>query len=209
MQIRSMLCHCEEFTVGERRSNPADSSGLLRGAYNDKSQVTSHNSRFMGFLPKPMKASELLQFLACKTFESSNPPSHHPLPLDSAHGMEKGGIKKVLLLNDDKNFNLAMRIMLNGDDIQILDATNVSDAIKHLTDGKNKFDAILSDINLGENEPSGYDFLKQVRKKDKLIPFIFSSGYSKKEEWPKAEKLGATGYIQLPFVPEEFKEKLK
>jgi len=39
----------------------------------------------MGFLPKPMKASELLQFLACKTFESSNPPSHHPLPLDSAH----------------------------------------------------------------------------------------------------------------------------
>ncbi|MBI2092174.1 MAG: response regulator [Deltaproteobacteria bacterium] len=165
---------------------------------NSKSEVI-RDLRFMGFLPKPMKASELLQFLACKSFEVQ---SNH-LIIEPSHQ------KKVLLLNDDKNFNLAMRMMLKGDGIQVLDATNVSDAIKHLADGKNKYDAILSDINLGENEPSGYDFLKQVREQNKQIPFIFVSGYGKKEEWPKAEKLGATGYIQLPFEPEKFKEMLK
>jgi signal transduction histidine kinase/CheY-like chemotaxis protein len=166
----------------------------------DKNIRQIASERFMGFLPKPMKASELLQFLACKTFETPNPPSP---PLG------KGGFKKVLLLNDDKNFNLTMKMMLKGDGIQVLDATNISDAIKHLADGKNKCDAILSDINLGENEPNGYDFLKQVREQNNQIPFIFVSGYSEKEEWPKAENLGATGYIQLPFEPEKFKEMLK
>jgi hypothetical protein len=40
----------------------------------DIRQIAS--DKFMGFLPKPMKASELLQFMACKTFD---PPAHASL----------------------------------------------------------------------------------------------------------------------------------
>ncbi|MBI2341134.1 MAG: response regulator, partial [Deltaproteobacteria bacterium] len=71
---------------------------------------------------------------------------------------------------------------------------------------KNKFDMIISDINLGEGQPNGYDFLKEVRKTESSVPFIFASGYSKAEEWPKASAAGATAYLQLPIDLKEMVE---
>ena len=90
--------------------------------------------------------------------------------------------------------------------MQILDATNVSDALKLFTEHDPS--AIISDINLGDNEPDGYHFLEKVREKDNQIPFIFTSGYSKAEEWPKAEAKGATAYLQNPFEIEDLKKAL-
>jgi len=182
----------------------------------DKSQVTSHacppevwrGSRFMGFLPKPMKASELLQFLACRTFEAPSPPATNPSAGRRPSPIKgEGVLKNLLLLNDDENFNVGMRLTLRSDTLQVKDVTNIDDALKHLAGGK--FDVILSDINLGEGKPDGYEFLRLVKERKIETPFYFLSGYSKKTEWPKAEQLGANGFFQLPINIRELKDEVK
>jgi CheY-like chemotaxis protein len=167
-------------------------SCVRRHSESDDAQECN-SSKFMGFLPKPMKAAELLQFLACKSFETGS--ARQTKPTMSA--------KKVLLLNDDDGYNIGMKLTLKTVGIQILTATSVSDALKVLTE--NKLDGIISDINLGDGKPDGYEFLRGVREKDKTIPFIFASGYPKSDHWPKAEKLGATAYLQNPFETAELK----
>lgn len=76
-------------------------------------------------------------------------------------------------------------------------AADVETALKHF--GEHKIDVILSDINLGEDVPDGYAFLKHVREADKTVPFYMVSGYSRKEEEQKALQNGATAYVQLPI----------
>jgi len=140
------------------------------------------NPHFMGFLPKPMKQGELLQFLARKSFE-----------IRKTHEQPK---RKVLVLNDDDALLMSFKILLKSPEIQILEASDVCSALKQYSE--NHVDIILSDINLGDNEPDGYSFLKEIRKKDREIPFYLVSGYSQSEEEPKAKELGADGYLQLP-----------
>lgn len=156
----------------------------------DKNIREIKSERFLGFLPKPMKTSELLQFLACKTFE----PTKTPLQIASEAEKPK---KKVLVVNDDDQLLIAMGIMLKAPDVEILKAVNVNKAIEHF--GEHKIDVVFSDINLGANSPDGFDLLKHVRSNVGKTPFYFISGYPKSDEWPQAEKLGADGYYQLPI----------
>lgn len=161
----------------------------------------SLEGKFMGFLPKPMKVSELLQFLACKTFEAP-PPS--PPPNNRRAGIKGEGGKNILVVNDDDALLLSYKMMLKSNTVQVLGANNVSSAIEKLM--ANSVDIILSDINLGDNEPDGYEFLRKVREKNKDIPFYMVSGFSRNEEEPKAKQHGATGYLQQPFEWDELKE---
>jgi DNA-binding NtrC family response regulator len=167
-----------------------------RKAEMDKDIREIKSNRFMGFLPKPMKADELLQFLACKTFE---------VPTDG-RAIEPAKRKTVLIVNDDDAMSLAFKIMLRSPGIQVLTATSVSAAINILSE--QKVDMILSDINLGDNEPDGYELLRQVRANNNGIPFNFMSGYNKADHWPRARELGATGYLQLPVDGETIKKLL-
>lgn len=149
----------------------------------------------MGFLPKPMRQSELLQFLACKTFEPS-------VPVDKGQEDQK----KILVVNDDDALLVMYKILLKSPGTQVLVASDVEAAVEHLT--KHKVDVILSDINLGESEPDGYDLLKHVREKDTALPFYFISGYSRADEEPKARALGANGYLQLPVNEAQLRKLL-
>jgi DNA-binding NtrC family response regulator len=148
-----------------------------------------------------MKASELLQFLACRSFEASapSPVLRTPSPIKG-----EGIRRKILLLNDDEGLNFSIGMTLKSQNMAVTDVTNVRDALQKLA--SNKFDMIISDINLGEGQPNGYDFLQEVRKTESGIPFIFASGYSKESEWPKAKASGATAYLQLPFDLKEMAE---
>lgn len=160
----------------------------------DKGMRQIKNDRFMGFLPKPMTQSELLQFLACKTFEST-----------ASHVAELKPKKNVLVVNDDDCLLVSLKSMLKSDSVHVSTCTNMGDALRHI-DG-NKIDLVLSDINLGEGEPNGYDLLKSMIAAGSKIPFYFISGYSSSEEEPKAKEHGAAGYFQLP-VEEETLMKL-
>lgn len=163
----------------------------------DKNIRKISSDKFMGFLPKPMKISELLQFLACRTFETKQAQTD----TDAGHK------KSVLVLNDDDDMLMTFKMLLKPHGVQVLEASNVSAAIKKFSD--NHVDIILSDVNLGEGEENGYDFLKKVRQSDSAIPFYLVSGYSRAEHESKARDLGATGYVQLPIDKTQLKELLQ
>ncbi|MBU0579940.1 MAG: hybrid sensor histidine kinase/response regulator [Candidatus Margulisbacteria bacterium] len=110
------------------------------------------------------------------------------------------GQKTVLLLNDDETMLLTFRMFLKSTEVEILEATNVQKALKYFEE--DKIDVIISDINLGPDEPDGYEFLNIVRAKNKDLPFYITSGYSAGDEEPRARANGATGYLQQPLEKE-------
>ena len=114
--------------------------------------------------------------------------------------------KKVLILNDDDALLLTFKVMLRSSTVEVLGATDVESALEQFKN--NKVDVILSDVNLGEDQPDGYFFLKKVREEDPEIPFYMVSGYSRAEEEPKAREQGANGYLQLPLEKDQLEEIL-
>lgn len=153
----------------------------------DKNIRQINSLRFMGFLPKPMKQSELLQFLACKTFEAKKTEI-------SDRQIDK---RKILVVNDDEALLMTFKMILKSPSHKIFTAATYGEAVEKYAE--EKVDIILSDVNLGHGVPSGYEFLKYVRERNKKIPFYMVSGYSAAEEEPKAVANGASGYLQLPL----------
>lgn len=163
----------------------------------DKNIRQIESRSFLGFLPKPMRSSELLQFLACKTFEvKPNTPA------------ETKNKTSVLLVNDDEALRVALKWQIKAaGNTQVLEASSFSDAFSKIAG--NNIDIILSDINLGDGEPNGYDLLKKVREDgNNITKFYMVSGYSKQSEEPNAFSLGADGYCQLPLEDGRLEEIL-
>lgn len=156
-----------------------------RRAEMDRGIRDLESENFLGFLPKPMNQQEIVQFMAGKTFEAKR----------GEVGVDEKR-KNILVVNDDDAIRVMFRLILKTDGVEVLGASSVGEAIQKLA--QNEFDVILVDVNLGEGEPSGYDFLKKVKEGKKASRVYMVSGYSAQEEWPKAKELGADGYFQLP-----------
>lgn len=153
-----------------------------------------YSEKFLGFVPKPITSGKLLQFFARKSF------------IVDEHYDDMTN-KKVLLLNDDKALNLFIQIDLRKWGADVYVATDFSAAFDLYQN--NKINFVISDVNLSDTPYGGYDFLTAVRKENKNIPFIVISAYDKKTEWPKAQKLGADAYVQVPFNFTELKNVLE
>jgi len=125
----------------------------------------------------------------------------------SHHQEEKSLIKgEVLFLNDDASLSLSTKLLFRQQGIHCYTATTADEAWNCFLNCKPAF--IVADIHLGENQPSGYDFLEKVRASNPSIPFVIVSGYNKQQEESKALNLGATAYFQTPFKIEELLEFL-
>lgn len=148
------------------------------------------SSKFMGFLPKPISKSDMLQFLSRKTFEIG--------------GSDKLALSKlskcILILNDDDALLASFSIVLRRHVDSILLAEDYDSAVNQYLG--NNVDLIISDINL-DSDKDGYDFLEYIRSKNEHIPFFMVSGFSKKEEESKSKERGANGYLQLPLEKNE------
>jgi signal transduction histidine kinase/DNA-binding NarL/FixJ family response regulator len=202
-----------DIDLGKRRMNGYEFVQIVLGKYRntyvlihsnkrkdelDKNIRHIASERFMGFLPKPMKASELLQFLACKTFEVSG---------KAASQIQKR--KNVLVVNDEDFMRVGLKYTLGHfGDVHVIEASGVGDALTMMA--KNKVDIILSDINLGEGKPDGYELLKNIRQRSAhAVKFYMISGYPKESEEHKAVSRGADGYCQLPLEDDQLRRILE
>jgi len=115
--------------------------------------------------------------------------------------------KFVLVVDDDVGILNLVEKILKGTDFDVLLASDASDGIKIAK--KYNPSIILLDINMPKFD--GFMTCKTLKRNvdTKNIPVIFLTGEKSKDHIQKAIKVGASGYIVKPFMPDDLLTRLR
>ncbi len=114
---------------------------------------------------------------------------------------------KILLVEDSSSMRSYLANIIEGEDVEIVEAGNGFEALKTLP--HHKFDAILTDINMPDiNGLELVSFLKN-HPVYKAIPIMVISTESTAEDRERATALGAEEYLSKPFEAPELVDKLR
>lgn len=113
---------------------------------------------------------------------------------------------KVLLVDDSATMRTIQKRCLGSLGIEeVIDAEDGQKALEQFE--ANTFDIILSDWNMPVMD--GLTFLKEIRQKNKDIPFIMITTESERARVVTAIQAGVSDYLVKPFTPDGLKEKLE
>jgi two-component system chemotaxis response regulator CheY len=115
----------------------------------------------------------------------------------------------VLIVDDSSSMRAIVRkiIKASGFNIgELLEAADGKEAIKLLTD--EWVDLVLTDINMPNM--SGLELISEMKKDEMLksIPVVMVTTEGSEKRIQESMKLGASGYIKKPFLPEDIKKTL-
>ena len=115
----------------------------------------------------------------------------------------------VLIVDDSSSMRAIVKkiIKVSGFNIGNLhEAADGKEAIKVLTD--EWVDLVLTDINMPNM--NGLELISEMKKNDILqsIPVVMVTTVGSENKIQKSMKLGASGYIKKPFLPEDIKRTL-
>lgn len=107
----------------------------------------------------------------------------------------------ILVVDDDDDIRELITLILDGDNFQIVSASDGSSAITQIA--QRKPDLILLDLNLSDT--SGLEVLRQIRGSAKAsvreIPVILLSAMAQKPKLENYGTVGATEFLAKPFQP--------
>ncbi len=114
--------------------------------------------------------------------------------------------KKILLVDDIKEFRSLVKILLSGN-YEVVTATDGEDALKKIEQGLYP-DVIVTDLMMPRVD--GYQLISKIKSGDshKNIPVIVLSNIDGAKERKSLEDQGVSGYIIKPFNTEELREGL-
>ncbi len=107
---------------------------------------------------------------------------------------------KILYIEDDDTTRSTTLKLLNNFFTDITIAVDGLDGFDKFL--LNKFDLILSDINMPKL--NGIEMLKLIREKDSTIPVLLLSAYNDTQYFMQAIELNIDGYIIKPISQEQF-----
>lgn len=107
--------------------------------------------------------------------------------------------KRILLVEDDRNFGDVLKSYLEMHDFDVTLATD-GELGKAAFD-KAEFDLCIFDVMMPKKD--GFTLGREVREKDKETPIIFLTAKTLKEDVLEGFKVGADDYITKPFNSEE------
>ncbi len=115
----------------------------------------------------------------------------------------------VLIVDDSAAIRKIVRRIIDHAHLPIgkaIEAADGREALEILT--SQPVGVVLSDINMPNMD--GLELLRQIKANDfwKKLPVVMVSSEGSDFKMAEALKLGAAGYIQKPFTPDQFKEKL-
>ena len=115
----------------------------------------------------------------------------------------------VLIVDDSSSMRAIVRkiIKASGFNIgELLEAADGKEAIKVLMD--EWVDLVLTDINMPNM--NGLELISEMKKDEMLqsIPVVMVTTEGSEKRIQESMKLGASGYIKKPFLPEEIKRTL-
>ena len=108
------------------------------------------------------------------------------------------GRKKILIVEDNEDYNNDLRELLENYEIEILSAFSGNEALEIIkSHGEGYIDLILSDVKMPDGD--GVFLLKELSKLNFKIPtFVFLTGYADFLE-EDIIKLGATALLDKPI----------
>ena len=112
---------------------------------------------------------------------------------------------KILLVEDDLNFGAVLKSYLELNDFELIwvsDGAKAGEIFK-----QNKFDLILLDVMLPNID--GFSIAREIKSTEKLIPIIFITAKTLREDIVMGYKTGADDYITKPFDSEILLFKIK
>jgi len=116
-------------------------------------------------------------------------------------------MKKILIADDRSEVVELVKVTLEGEGYQTIDASDGREALEKIK--REKPDLILLDIIMPRMD--GFEVLSKVKKdpKTKDIPIIMLTAKGQKSDQEKGEELGATGYIIKPFSPSALLKRIE
>ena len=106
---------------------------------------------------------------------------------------------RVLVVEDDPNLGKILMDYLSTKDYMVNLAIDGEQGLEKFVNGN--YDILILDIMMPKKD--GFSLAQDIRKVEKLIPIIFLTAKSQKENIIKAFKLGADDYLTKPFSIDE------
>lgn len=112
---------------------------------------------------------------------------------------------KIFLVEDDINFGTVLRSYLEMNQFEVTWIDNGKTAMEEFS--ANKYDLCILDVMLPHFD--GFTVAKHIRSNDPIVPFIFLTAKTLKEDMIEGFRLGADDYITKPFDSEVLLYKVK
>lgn len=111
---------------------------------------------------------------------------------------------KILVVDDDPDLLLLLRVTLAAEDFQSLLARNGEDAVREIQ--TEQPDLVLLDIMMPIMD--GWQVLRWMTEKGLQTPVIVVSAKASESDVAKALELGAIDYVTKPFDPDELLQSI-
>ncbi len=112
--------------------------------------------------------------------------------------------KKILVVDDEERMLRFIRLNLEHDGFQVIEAVKGHEALDKMRTGMP--DLILLDVMLPDLD--GFEVLKMVREISS-IPIIMLTAKGEEDDRVKGLELGADDYVTKPFSPRELVSRVK
>ena len=106
-------------------------------------------------------------------------------------------MKKILIIDDEKDIRFLLSSILADEDYFTIEASNIQEAEKKID--TEIFDLALVDISLGDKKKDGISLLKKIKKINSDIPVIMISGHATIQIAVDSIKEGAFEFLEKPF----------
>ena len=114
---------------------------------------------------------------------------------------------RILLVEDEADLLLAMRILLEGHGYAVIDATTGADGLRAVE--RERPDLVVLDVGLPDVD--GLDVLAKLRERplaDQPV-VVMLSAHASGHTAAKARELGCDRYVTKPFDPDELVETIE
>lgn len=105
----------------------------------------------------------------------------------------------VCLVEDEKNLSNLIKTYLEKEGYKVVQFFNGKDAINYVGNQTNIW---ILDIMLGD-DITGYDVIKEIRKKDDIVPVIFTSARDQDIDKIIGLEMGSDDYLAKPYSTKE------
>jgi len=101
----------------------------------------------------------------------------------------------ILVIDDEKNIRRTLRMVLEGEGFDVLDADSAEKGLATL--GRHRVDAVMLDVGLPGMD--GLTCLKSIMADDRDLPVVMISGHASLSDAVEATRSGAFDFLEKPL----------